>query len=633
MRICAFAGPFNPCAMKSTFIHGILFILLCSSCAASKTSKNSSSGTEVNLDLVHVVDDKVRVVVRPVITGQKEILYRLPKVIPGTYAVADYGRYVADFTAMDAAGKSLPVKKEDANTWRIEQADQLASIAYFVNDTFDEEMQQQTKTGETTIFSPAGTNILKDENFFLNLCGFVGYVEGQQDRPYVITIDHPQTLVGTSALDDLDNSNTRDRFQAGRYADVVDNPMMYAKPDIATFNIDGMDVFLHVYSPRNKNITAQTLMPGLQKTMTAQKAFLGPINKNKKYAILIYLTSHAKDDAQGTGALEHNASTSATFDDEMDVDGPTHTISHEFFHTLTPLNVHSKEIHYFDFHDPKMSAHLWMYEGFTEYFSLLFKVNKGLMEEQEFLDLMKDKADLGNTMYRNDVSMTWVSKNVLDPEINKQFNNVYNKGAAAAMCLDIIIREKSQGQRGILSVMGELSAMYGPNKPFNDEELIPVFTKITYPEVGAFLKAHIDGTEPINYAAYLSKVGVKVEQVKEPVKIAMQVGDQTYFRVDEQYRAFVDLKDGKNEFIKAMGFQQNDQIIEMNGFAMQGPDIGKYVSIIGYKLKEGNPFTAKVIRNGQTVDLKGTVKLNYVDGQRYMFRDASKAGLKEQWLR
>jgi hypothetical protein len=39
------------------------------------------------------------------------------------------------------------------------------------------------------------------------------------------------------------------------------------------------------------------------------------------------------------------------------------------------------------------------------------------------------------------------------------------------------------------------------------------------------------------------------------------------------------------------------------------------------------------MRNGQTVDLQGNVKLNYVDGTKFIFRDDSKTALKEQWLR
>ncbi len=98
---------------------------------------------------------------------------------------------------------------------------------------------------------------------------------------------------------DKNNSATRDVFQVEQYAEVVDNPIMYARTDIASFNIGGMDVFQHAYSPRNKKVTASFLQPELQKTMTSQKSFLGDINQNKKYAVLVYLSDLSKNNAQG----------------------------------------------------------------------------------------------------------------------------------------------------------------------------------------------------------------------------------------------------------------------------------------------------------------------------------------------
>jgi len=65
--------------------------------------------------------------------------------------------------------------------------------------------------------------------------------------------------------------------------------------------------------------------------MIAQKEYLGAINTTKRYAVLVYLKENSKNDAQGGGALEHNSSTSATFDDDIEADGLDHTISHEFF--------------------------------------------------------------------------------------------------------------------------------------------------------------------------------------------------------------------------------------------------------------------------------------------------------------
>ena len=595
--------------------------------------KTSSNEVNAALDLINVSNDKVKVVVKPATINSSTITFQVPKIIPGTYALQDYGRYIEDFKAFDRSGNLLTVTKKDVNTWVIADANKLDRIEYLVNDTFDEEVSQLEKN-ETVAFSPAGTNILKGENFYLNLGGFVGYFENQQEKPCVLTIDHPQELAGTTAMIDGDTSTTKDVFRVTRFAELIDNPIMYAKPDISTFTIGDMVVVLHVYSPRNTKVTSKYLMPALQKTMIAQKEYLGPINKTKRYAVLVYLTARADNDAQGTGALEHNSSTTGTFEDDMEADGLEHTISHEFFHTLTPLNVHSKEIQFFDFNNPRMSEHLWMYEGFTEYFSVLFKTNKGFADEQALYNVLADKINFAATLYDDKMSLTEVSKNVVDPVVNKQFGNFYNKGTLAAMCLDIIIREKSNGKRGILSVMGELSNLYGADKAFNDNELIPAFTKITYPEVGEFLQNHIVKNNPIDYGYYLAKVGVSIQKIKVPVQMAFSLGTNTYFKVDPKTnKVFIATLDGKNEFLKSVGFQDNDQIVDLRGVKPEGSESGKLASILAFNLKDGDEYTAKVVRNGKTLDLKGKVKLNQVDGNKIEFTDKSKAVLKDQWLK
>jgi predicted metalloprotease with PDZ domain len=66
-------------------------------------------------------------------------------------------------------------------------------------------------------------------------------------------------------------------------------------------------------------------------------------------------------------------------------------VSHEFFHIVTPLSIHSKEIQDFDYNDPKMSEHLWMYEGVTEYFANLFQINQGLITEEDFITAFQTK--------------------------------------------------------------------------------------------------------------------------------------------------------------------------------------------------------------------------------------------------
>jgi predicted metalloprotease with PDZ domain len=81
------------------------------------------------------------------------------------------------------------------------------------------------------------------------------------------------------------------------------------------------------------------------------------------------------------------------------------------FHIVTPLGIHSKEIQFFDYNNPKMSKHLWMYEGVTEYFANLFQINQGLITEEEFYDRMNGKIDNASRM-NDTMPFTEMSANV-----------------------------------------------------------------------------------------------------------------------------------------------------------------------------------------------------------------------------
>ncbi len=613
----------------------ILTLALLTSCSSVKKGGVSATKEkmQVAIDLVNVTNDQVRVTVIPPTIITATTSYQLPKIIPGTYAIADYGRYVTDFSALDKSGKPLDFIKKDVNTWEISNAGQLGKITYLVNDTYDSEEGQAFSKESTTIFSPAGTNILSGKQFMLNMSGFVGYFGGSTEIPYEVSISHPEGLTGTTAMKDMNKDSKEDLFITPRYAALMDNPVMYAAPDISSFVIDGMTVVLHVYSPVNKNITSQQLTPDLKRMMTAQKKFLGKINDTEKYAILVYITSNGKDDARGLGALEHNQSTTAVFAESMSSDELIHVISHEFFHTLTPLKVHSKEIHYFDFNNPKMSAHLWMYEGFTEYFANLFQVNQGLITEDEFYALMSEKERYAKANYPKDISFTEMSKNVLEPEMKEIYPNVYQKGALMAMCIDLIIRDKSNGNKGLRDMMGELSEMYGPTKPFDDAELIPVVTKITYPEVGDFLQKYVVKGEPLDYAQYLKLAGVDRVNLKIPVDIALVVDMMPFIKIDQTKMEVIAVDpDKKNELYKALGVQNNDVLVAVNGKKLDASDVASVLTPF-FKLKEGNDMKISVNRNGSLQELSGKIKLNYVNAQGYQFTDPSKSNIKEAWLK
>src|SRR5690606_31812764 len=187
----------------------------------------------------------------------------------------------------------------------------------------------------------------------------------------------------------------------------------------------------------------------------------------------------------------------------------TDVVSHEFFHILTPLNVHSNEIHYFDYNDPTMSQHLWMYEGVTEYFAHLFQVNQGLINDLLFYDRISSKIESSKN-FDDTVPFTVLSQNILEEPYKSDYYNVYLKGALIGMALDIRLRELSDGKNGILDMMKELSQRFGKDRPFEDDALIPQIVEITHPEISEFFEMYVTGENPIPYDQFFEKVGLEI---------------------------------------------------------------------------------------------------------------------------
>jgi predicted metalloprotease with PDZ domain len=609
-------------------MNKFLFVAACAiGFLTASAQQKTASPIRVSIDINDVKDDKVGVtMIVPAMASNNATLH-FPSIIPGTYSKDDYARFVEGVKAFDKNGTALTVTEGKDRSWTITDAKKLAKITYLVNDTYD-------ISGEKGVFSPAGTNILDKKNFVLNLHGFVGYFTDMMSTPYEVTVVHPANLSGATSLIDTDKSDTKDVFSAERYFDVTDNPIMYTKPDQTTFNVGGMEVVLSVYSP-NGTYNAQMLTPEIEKMMQAQKAFLGDINKNKRYTVLLYLSEMMKPDAQGFGALEHNTSTTVVFPEMMPKDQLVQmlidVVSHEFFHTVTPLSVHSKEIHYFDYTTPKMSEHLWMYEGVTEYFANLFQVNQGLITEDEFYTRMAGKISNASE-YDDKMSFTEMSRNVIDQPYKKQYNNVYEKGALIAMCLDIIIREQSGGERGILDLMRKLSDEYGANKPFDDAELFPKIIALTYPQVGEFIKTHIEGKTPIPYDEYFAKVGVGKAKRTESANPFLK-GQMPYITIKPGTKDIVIINGIKlNTFMNELKLEGGDVILKVNGTAYNLDNIYNLVmEADGWKA--GDDITIDIKRDDKPMTLKGKVKLDTKEVEGYGVTDKSKEKLREAWLK
>jgi predicted metalloprotease with PDZ domain len=592
---------------KLLTLLGVFLITL----SSAQTRKNEYQYT---VDLTNVVDDKLFVELNtPPITAS-EITFFLPKIIPGTYSIEDYGRYVSDLKALDKKGKSLEVEKTSTNSWKIKNAAKLNKITYWVDDTYD------TDKGAPEIFQPAGTNIEAGKNILLNNSGFFGYFEGMKDVPFAFNVIRDKDFYGSTGIvaettgagiatlqkEKPENANKRvDAYRVSNYDELVDSPLMYSQADTAIIKVGGTEVLIGSYSP-NKKITAKEIASTVREVLMAQRAFLGgqlPVNK---YAFIFYWTDKP---VTSYGALEHSYS-SVYYMPEATIQKVGQQLrdfaAHEFFHIVTPLNIHSEEIHRFDFNDPKMSKHLWLYEGVTEYFAGSVQVKYGLIQVPEYLSVLNEKMVVADN-FLDTVAFTDISKFTLDKYSN-QYYNVYMKGALIGLCLDIKLRKISNGKYGLQNLIGDLSKKYGKQQAFKDDELFTQITALTYPEIGEFLKRYVGGTESLPLTEIFESVGITYVKEQSSMEFTTGLDNRGLQRAQHDGKNLLGIAnpDGLNEQGKALNFKAGDIIIKLNGENMPelGPELQGFIEKQKASLKVDGKIAYTVVRKDEAGVLK-----------------------------
>ncbi|MEL0642768.1 peptidase M61 [Olleya sp. Ti.3.14] len=628
--------------MKKLLVTTIATGLLLVGCNSTKTSDKLASQSPIvtSIDLSKVLNDKAPVTINPGRFTEQTVTYRLPRVVQGTYSVSDFGKYIDDFKAFDYKGNELPTVKVDTNTWTIANATQLDYITYNANDTFDQEVTGGI--GGEAPFSPAGTNI-EPTNYVLNLHGFIGYFDNLKDSQYSLDVTAPADFKRTSALQETGKTVSKDgklatsSYFAPRYFDITDNPMFYGDLDVEEFQVGDIKIVLSVYSP-NKVHSAASIKEVMQKMMQAQKTYLGDVNSTPRYDIYLYLSEGKPESPKGFGALEHHTSTVVVLEEDMPFEALAESmidvVSHEFFHIVTPLSVHSEDVHYFDYNQPTFSKHLWMYEGVTEYFATLFQVDQDLIDSEEFygdiLGKIQTSANLDDSM-----SFTVMSENVLDEPYAPQYYNVYMKGALIGMCIDIILREESNGNRGILSLMKELSNKYGKNKPFEDDKLIEEITAMTYPSVGEFLNTHVVGGTPIDYSVYFKKVGLSLDTGK--VKTNYIQNDGTLIFAPDRATMTIPFSEAvkDNSFWNDNGVLPGDVLKTVDGKELTLATAQQILTAM-YMWQPGTDINVVLDRKGEEIVIKTKLTQSYTNGTKLVedanATDAQKA-VRQAWLK
>ncbi len=296
------------------------------------------------------------------------------------------------------------------------------------------------------------------------------------------------------------------------------------------------------------------------------------------------------------GALEHSYSSFYSLpeaDTMLLAQEIRDVAAHEFFHIVTPLNIHSKEIGNFDFNKPAMSKHLWLYEGLTEYAAHHMQVKTGLIDYDAFFDVMVGKMQHAKESFNDTVPFTVMSKYALD-KYKSQYANVYEKGALIGMCLDIQLRYYSNGKYGTQELMKDLSKKYGKNISFNDDDLFNDIEKLTYKEIRYFLDAYVAGSKQLPFTEIFAMVGMNYTDKRVTEQITL--GGIAVGYNQETARLVVVNTDKLDDFGKKLKFKEGDEILTFNNRKLGLDNMKEVLGSFMENAKIGDKLTVEVLR-------------------------------------
>ncbi|MBK9096634.1 MAG: peptidase [bacterium] len=504
-------------------LHLTTLVYLISSSAAF-FAQSGMPGVTYEINVLNYEDDLFHVTVFTEGLGKENNIYNLPATVPGTYSNLNFGRFVTSFNAYDKDGTELPTEKISINCWKISYPDKLHRIDYDVEDTFDAEVEREY------VIPMAGTGI-SDKFIVLNTFATLGYFEGLQTIPVKLKLFYPKDWkIGTS-LPLIDNYYT-----AESYDYLVDSPFLLGELTTAGTTVNGIKVGVYVYSP-DTLYSAEKILKAAEEILQSSSEFIGyaPVSNYNFLMCFLDMKSFMEVGFAGAGALEHSYSSLFVFPaakgmfQEVQDD-----IAHEFLHILSPLNLHSDVLQPFNFEVPTASQHTWLYEGVTEWASDIMQLRGGIISVDEYLKRLSKKLTT-NEKFKQDISLTELSKQVYDEVITMQFINFYNKGAATAAMLDIRLLELSGGKKGLREFYLELLNLYGKDNPFPEYEFFNIFIDMTYPEIGQFIDDYIKGIQPLPFDEYMTKLGFNYIEERPSQDTSPSLGVQMGMNDKQQF--------------------------------------------------------------------------------------------------
>ena len=463
--------------------------------ALSAPALGQQSALGYAIDLNDRADDSFKVTAWVGGLTEANAIYQFAATAPGTYQVMDIGRYVRRFEAFDAAGRPVPVERVSVNQWKLSDPARVRTLRYAVAETWD------TPVDQHPVYLMCGTSIERD-HVLINPHAVIGYPSGMQARPIRLRLAYPASWkLGTALVRDRSGA-----YLAEDFDQLVDSPILLGRLTEARTRVTGVPVEIYTYSHTGK-IRSSQLLGAMDDMLQAAGRFLGKLPVDR-YTFLYHF------DERPAGAWEHSVSSEYVLMESEFTDSVGRYVkdiaAHEFFHIVTPLNIHSEIIEHFNFVTPVPSQHLWLYEGTTEWAAHAMQLRAGLKTPDQYLDKVIEKMRIDRARYDSTWSLRELALTSYSDSGQAQYGNIYMRGALTAGLLDIRLLELSGGRQGLQDLILELAHRFGKRRAFPESTFVDTLAAMTAPEIRDFFSRYVWDSQRLPIAEYYGKLGIRL---------------------------------------------------------------------------------------------------------------------------
>lgn len=537
--------------------------------------KPTDNTVQYHIDLSDIKNDEFKVTVHVQGLSDNNGTFLFISTLPGnSFEIFDFGRLVTDFTAYRQDGVELEVKHPTINEWQIMEVQKLRRLEYSIKDSYE----------DIDVTLMVGTSIDSD-HAVINPAGILGYFNGLNNHPSTLGIGLPASWqLGSSIEKNMDGLYLFKSFNQ-----VAESQFLAGNITRASENFDGIDIDIYSYSSNNL-IDADQLMDYSKEVLESAGKFLD-FQVSKHYSFFFVFRDRASLSTAISKREGANASKLSSMyalrEDDLSKGGIVNIISHEFMHIISINNEH-----FYRYHDPIPSRHLWLQEGATEWAANIMQLRNQKTVIDDYLNVIS-RGLRKSDQYSNDISLSEIGLKSFTENGKKNYSNIYYKGHVACVLLDIRLLELTNGKSGLRELLIRLYEQYGDSY-FMEENLFDLIIAMTHPEIEDFINRYIKGIEPLPVSEYFAKLGIEYFETRiSDSKPALGM------RVDNDFKI-----NGLDKRIENL--EIGDMILAVNGKKLTRESSRGIIDDIYENRKAGDILQLELIRKGEnlTVDFE-----------------------------